>query len=381
MSMKIIVLGAGLVGRPMAIDLSKDSKFEVSIADINELSLKKISSYKNIKTICKDLSISDNVKQIIKDFDFVVNAVPGFMGFNTLKAIIEAKKNVVDITFFPEDLFLLNDLAKKNNVIVVSDIGVAPGMSNILSAYADNLLDKTYDIKMYVGGLPKKRELPYEYKAVFSPADVIEEYTRTARFVRDKKIIVKPALSDVELMDFPEIGTLEAFNSDGLRTLINTVDAPNMIEKTLRYPGHVEKMKLLKDTGFFSKEEIEINNTKIAPLDFTSKLLFPKWELKEGEEDITIMRIIVEGEKNGEKTIYTFDLYDEYDKETKIHSMARCTGYTATTMLRMIVDGVYTKKGISAPEYIGLQPECVEYLLQGLKERGVVYRKNITSIK
>ena len=140
--MKIIVLGAGLVGKPMALDLSYEKDFEVTVADISE---KNLSSFegKNIKTIREDLFDTENVKILVKDFDMVLNAVPGFMGFQTLKAIIEAGKNVIDIAFFPEDLFLLNDLAIKNNVTVISDIGVAPGMSNILIGYVDHIFDKT----------------------------------------------------------------------------------------------------------------------------------------------------------------------------------------------------------------------------------------------
>ena len=374
--MKIIVLGAGLVGSPMAIDLAKDKEFEVSVADINKYALNKFDNT-TINSIKKDLSNPEDVKQLVKNFDLVLNAVPGFMGFQTLKAIIEAGKNVVDITFFPEDMFLLDELAKKHNVIAISDIGVAPGMSNILIGYIDNLLDTTESVKIYVGGLPKIREWPYEYKAVFSPIDVIEEYTRPARYIENGKEITRPALSDPELMNFPNIGTLEAFNSDGLRSIMKTINAPNMIEKTLRYPGHIEKMAVLRETGFFDKKEIEINGKKIRPLDFTAKLLFPKWKLEEGDEDITVMQVIVEGEKDGKKVSYTYDLFDQYNPDTKTHSMARTTGYTATMAVRMINKGLYNRKGVSAPEFIGKYPECVEFILKGLEERGVVYRETI----
>ncbi len=374
--MKIIILGAGLIGSPMAIDLAKDKEFEVSVADINKHALSKFDNT-TINSIKKDLSKPEDVKQLVKNFDLVLNAVPGFMGFQTLKAIIKAGKNVVDIAFFPEDMFLLDELAKKNNVIAISDIGVAPGMSNILIGYIDNLLDKTESVKIYVGGLPKIREWPYEYKAVFSPIDVIEEYTRPARYIENGKEVIRPALSDPELMNFPNIGTLEAFNSDGLRSIMKTINAPNMIEKTLRYPGHIEKMAVLRDTGFFDKKEIEIYGKKIKPLDFTAKLLFPKWKLEKGDEDITVMQVIIEGEKDGKKISYTYGLFDQYNRETKIHSMARTTGYTATMAVRMISEGLYNRKGVSAPEFIGKCPECVKFILNGLEKRGVVYKEKI----
>lgn len=378
--MKIIVLGCGLVGAPMAIDLSKDKKFKVTVADIDATVLKKLEKNYPVKVIVKDLSNPAEVKKLVSGFDMVINAVPGFMGFQTFKAIIEAGKDVVDIAFFIEDPLPLDKLAKKMNVTAIMDCGVAPGMCNILIGYADHLLDETVNVAYYVGGLPEIREWPYEYKAVFSPVDVIEEYIRPARFIENGVPVTKPPLSEPEKMNFPGIGTLEAFNSDGLRSLLHTVKARNMKEKTLRYPGHIEKMAVLKDTGFFSQEPIEIQGKKIRPIDFTAKLLFPKWKLNEGEVDITVMKVIVEGRKGKKNLRYTWDLFDKFDPKTGIHSMARTTGYTATVALNMIHDGVYTQKGVSVPEYIGRQPECVKYMLTGLKKRGVIYKETIEEI-
>lgn len=377
---KVIVLGCGLVGGPMVSDLSKDKDFQVSVVDTNSKTLDKLKKTTGARTIQADLSIQKNVMELVKDYDIVLSAVPGFMGFQTLKTIIEAGKNVIDIAFFPEDLFELNDLAIKNDVIAISDIGVAPGMSNVLIGYAANQLDKVESAETYVGGLPKKREWPFEYKAVFSPIDVIEEYTRPARYIENGIEVIKPALSDPELMNFDQIGTLEAFNSDGLRSLAKTIDAPYMIEKTLRYPGHIDIIRILRETGFFDKEKIELNGTQISPIEFTSKLLFPKWKLEDGEEDITIMKVIVEGIKDGKNKRYTWDLFDTYDPVSKVHSMARTTGYTATMALRMLASGLYTKKGVSAPEYIGKYPVCVDFIMKGLKERGVIYNEKVEEL-
>ena len=379
--MKLIILGAGLIGEPMAIDLAKDPKYEVSVADISETSLKKLKNDNPITTIQMDLSDPENVKSLVNNYDFVINALPGFIGYQTLEAILKAKKNVVDIAFFPEDPFLLDELAKEQNVVALVDCGVSPGMSNILIGHVNHLLDETDMVLTLVGGLPEIREWPYEYKAVFSPVDVIEEYTRPARFVENGKLVVKPALSDIESINFDGIGTLEAFNSDGLRTLIKTIDAPNMKEKTLRYPGHIEKMAMLRETGFFSQQEIEVNGTRIRPMDFTSKILFPKWKLEKGEIDFTILRVIVEGKKEEKKLRYTYELFDRYDEDTQTHSMARTTGYTATVATRMIISGLYNKTGISAPEFIGKQPECVEFMLNELKEKNVIYKLNVETIK
>ena len=378
--MNIIVLGAGLVGGPMAIDLSKNKKFKVTVADIDAKPFKNLEKKYQIRGIRKDLSDPVEVKKLVASYDMVINAVPGFMGFRTLKAIIEAGKSVVDIAFFIEDPFDLDKLAKKMNVTAIIDCGVAPGMCNILIGYVNHLLDETENVAYYVGGLPEIREWPYEYKAVFSPVDVIEEYTRPARFIENGEPVTKPPLSEPELMNFSGVGTLEAFNSDGLRSLLHTIKARNMKEKTLRYPGHIEKMAVLRDTGFFGQEPVEIQGRMIRPIDFTAKLLFPKWKLNEGEVDITVMKVIVEGRKGRKKLRYTYDLLDKYDPVTGIHSMARTTGYTATVALNMINDGIYSHKGISVPEYIGKKPECVKYMLDGLKNRGVIYKEKIEEL-
>jgi len=380
--MKIIVLGAGLVGAPMAIDLNKDENFKVTVADYSNDTLDSIIvKYPELSIIQKDFSNPEDVTALVSDYDLVINAVPGFMGFETAKAIIKAGKNSTCIAFYEEDPFQLDQLAKDNNVIMIMDCGVAPGMGSALIMNAARKLDKVESVLIYVGGLPEIREWPSEYKAVFSPIDVIEEYTRPTRYIENGFEVVRPALSDPEYIFFPEIGTLEAFNTDGLRTLATTIDAPNLKEKTLRYPGHIEKMAVLRELGFFSKEEnIDINGIKTSPLKMTAQVLFPNWKLKQGEVDITIYQSIVEGIKNGQKIRYTIDMYDKYSQETDVISMARTTGYTATLALRMIADGLYTHKGISPPEYMGKYPECIDYMQKGLEERGVVYKETVNEI-
>ncbi len=378
--MKILILGAGLVGGPMALDLARNGEFEVTSADRSEEALLRLSGVEGLTTIQADLDNEGELKALVKDHDLVISAVPGFMGFRTLERVIECGKNVVDIAFFPEDMFLLDAKAKEMNVTTICDIGVAPGMSNVLIAYGAAMLDTLEKGITYVGGLPVVRNWPFEYKAVFSPIDVIEEYTRPARYIDGGRLVVREALSDPELIDFPNIGTLEAFNSDGLRTLATTIKGDYLIEKTLRYKGHIEKMAVLRDTGFFDKEPILINGAMISPLEFTSLLLFPKWKLQPGEEDLTVMRIITEGLKDGKRLRYTWDLFDKLDKVTGVHSMARTTGYTATMVARLLSKGLYKRKGVSAPEYLGKDAGIVKFLLDGLKDRGVVYTETLEVI-
>jgi len=378
--MDILVMGAGLVGAPMAFDLAKDDDFNVGVADINEAALDIFRGKEGITAVNADLSKPENVMSLVSDFDLVINALPGFMGYGALKTVIEAGRNVVDIAFFPEDPFALNDLAVERGVVAVVDCGLAPGMSNVLVGYAHSRLDETEDVLILVGGLPQERMWPFEYRAVFSPIDVIEEYTRPARVVEHGRVVVKKALSEREYVNFDGIGTLEAFNSDGLRTLIRTIDARNMKEKTLRFPGHAEKMEMLREVGFFSREEIEINGMKVRPIDFTAKLLFSIWKLRKGDSDFTAMRVVVEGRKGNGKYRYTFELFDRSDA-AGVHSMARTTGYTATVTARMIAEGRFKRVGISPPEFIGSRHDCVKYLFDGLKKRGVVYRERVEEIE
>ena len=366
---KIIVLGAGMVGSAIAVDLSKT--FKVKVADVDAVKLKRLKKYHNLETVQTDLFIPENIKHVIRDSDLIVCAVPGFMGFDTIKTVIEQSKNLVDISFFSEDPFKLNKLAKKKNVTAIVDCGVAPGLSSIILGYHNKRMNiKSFEC--YVGGLPKKRKLPYQYKAPFSPVDVIEEYTRPARFIRNSKLVIKPALSDIELIEFEKAGALEAFNTDGLRTLIKTMNIPNMIEKTLRYPGHIDNIKLLKETGFFNEKLVELKDgEKIRPLDLTVKLLFPLWKLKENEREFTILRVIIEGQRNKKNKKIIYDLYDEFDVSTKTSSMARTTGYTCTAAVNLVAKNIYTKKGISPPEFLGENKACFDYILSHLKKRNI----------
>jgi lysine 6-dehydrogenase len=370
MKKKIVVLGAGLVGKAIAIDLAKN--FEVTSVDINEEALQSLLS-RGIKIQKADITDHKFLQQILEPFDLVVGAVPGFLGLKTARTVIEAGKNMVDISFFPEDPFQLDDLAKKKNVTIVTDCGVAPGMGNIILGYHYKRMKIDF-YECLVGGLPVIREWPYEYKAVFSPIDVIEEYIRPARYVQNSTVVIKEALSDPELIHFEGIGTLESWNSDGLRSLIKTMpDIPNMIEKTLRYPGCIEYLRVLRESGFFSYDEIEVKGVKIRPVDVTAKLLFPKWKLKPGEEEFTVMRIKIQGEENGKPKSYTYSLLDRTDKTTDTLSMARTTGYTCTAAVHLVLEEKFNRRGISPPEFLGEDGDNFKFIVKHLKERNVIY--------
>ena len=376
---RILVLGAGMVGSAMAIDLAK--KYQVTVFDKSEEVLFKITQKNpNIDTATKDVT---NKKHLEFEMfrlkpDLVVCAVPGFLGFETLKTIIECRINVVDISFFPENALELNDLALQYGVTAIVDCGVAPGLDNIILGYENTKMDIT-DFECLVGGLPKVKKWPFNYKAPFSPVDVIEEYTRPARYVENGNMVIKEALSDCEYINFENVGTLESFNSDGLRSLIYTMShIKNMKEKTLRYPGHVDLIKALKSSGFFSKEPLE---SGLSPLDFTSKILFKEWRLEENEEELTVMRVTVAGTEKatGKKIRTVYHLHDEFNKETGTSSMARTTGYTATAMVEMVALDLFNAKGVFPPEVVmNSTPSLFSKVLQYLYDRGIQLKEETT---
>jgi saccharopine dehydrogenase-like NADP-dependent oxidoreductase len=380
MKTRIIVLGCGLIGTTIARDLAADERFDVTVADVNRANLDKLAGNQNITPRHTDVGGPDGVKAAIMDSDLVVGALPSTLGFRTLQAVIECGKPTVDISFMAEDPIDLDALAKQHRVTAVVDCGVAPGLANMIVGRCHALLDRADDVAIYVGGLPKLRRWPFQYKAPFAPADVLEEYTRPARMVENGKVVVKPALSEPELIDFPNAGTLEAVNTDGLRSLIRTIDARNMKEKTLRYPGHVELMRVFRETGLLGKDEVEVGNVKIRPLDLTSKLLFPKWALEPDEEEFTILRVVVEGRRDGKTQRLTYDLYDEYDAASGETSMARTTGFPCAIVARMLAGGEFNAPGVFPPERLGQEPGLLDRMTEELSTRGVTltYRAEAT---
>jgi len=367
---RIVILGCGAVGRHMAIDLCKAPGCEVISVDVNQDSLERLAREHPIQTRTEDLSTIEGVPRVVEDADMVIGSVPGFMGYAMLEGVIRAGKNIVDISYFPEDPFGLDDLAKEKGVTAVVDCGVAPGMANII------LGDHTREMKVsryecYVGGIPKARNAPFGYKSPFPVLEVLEEYAGSGRMVEDGKVVVKPMLSETATIDFEEVGPLACLNSDGLRTLIRTMDIPDMLEKTLRYPGHADVMRIFRDAGFLNLTPIQVKSASVRPIDVTASLISPHWKYGPGEADVTVMRLVISGEEHGKPATYTYDLYDEYDPATGALSMARTTGYTCTAVARLVLDGGYSQKGISPPEFVGRVDGCREYVEKYLEERGV----------
>lgn len=382
-----IILGAGMVGSVMALDLGRvRGEFELTIVDSRAEAVQRaIDRCREagiaVRGEIADLSDAARVRRLVKPFDIVLGAMASRIAFGALHAVIEAGKPYADISFMAEDALELDALAKERGVTAVVDMGVAPGMSHLLSGRAAAALERCERIEIYVGGLPVERRWPYQYKAAFSPADVVEEYTRPTRLVEHGQVVVRPALSEPELMDFDGVGTLEAFNTDGLRSLAGTHlgRVPMMKEKTLRYPGHIELMRVLRETGLFSEDPVAVRDAdgrevRVRPRDLMAKLLFPMWTYGPGEEDLTVMRVIGEGVKNGRRVRMQWDLLDRFDRASGCTSMARTTAFPCTIIARMLASGELSKPGVIAPELLGGNEKLVDRVLAEHRERGVLYR-------
>lgn len=377
-----IVLGSGLVGAVMAADLAADADFRVTIADARPDALERAQRWAGgrLRTVGADLSDGAAVRRLAGEHDVVLGALASRLGYRTLAAVIDAGRPYCDISFMPEDALDLDGAAKARGVPAVVDCGVAPGMSNLLAAFEAGRLDECERIDILVGGLPRERRWPFEYKAGFSPHDVIEEYTRPARFVEGGGVVVREALSEPELIDFEGVGTLEAFNTDGLRSLARTMRVPNMKERTLRYPGHIELMRVLRATGLFGHDPIEAGGVKVRPIDVISALMFPMWSYGPGEADLTVMRITVEGVRDGRRERRTWDLLDHLDPATGWTSMARTTAFPCTAVARMLASGRITTPGVLPPERLAGDEPLVRELLAEQEKRGVRYRRRVEQL-
>ncbi len=380
---RVIVLGAGMVGRAMALDLAR--RHTVTSCDRSEAALEQLAREAAAQGIAHppvgralDAGNPAAIAAAVRGFDLAVTAVPGFLGFRTLQAVIEAGVAVADISFFPEDALALDALAKQKGVCAAVDVGVAPGLDNLIFGAHDREWNVSY-FECLVGGLPTYPRWPWRYKAPFSPVDVVEEYLRPARLMEGGRVVVKPALSEPEFVEIPGVGTLEAFNTDGLRSLLTTMShVPEMREKTLRWPGHRELALALRESGFLSEEAISTHDAdgksvRLIPREATSRMLFREWKLEEGEAEFTAMRVTVRGtdRRSGEAREAVWQLLDRGDAATRTSSMARTTGYTCTAAAELLLSGVFRKPGVHPPEKLGAVPGVLDAVLAHLEQRAV----------
>lgn len=364
---RITVLGSGRIGKTVAKDLDTDESLHVVCVDSSADALVDLAVV-GIETGVCDVSSFDQLSTVIDASDCVVSCLPSSMSSNILRACIETRANLVDIGFTKDDLLSYNDDARSENITAVIDCGFAPGLTNILVGAAAQEYESLEVVKIYVGGIP----IGGGFKAAFAPEDVLAEYTRSVRVIENEDVAVLNSLSEPELIHVPNLSILEAFNTDGLRTLIHTIKVKQMREKTLRYQGHREQMLILKDCGFFSTESIG----GFIPLEITLPVLAKKWKYAPGEQDLTVMRIDICGRKDSRKASTHWNCVDYYDDKTSTFSMARMTAFPATIVARMLANGRIEKKGVLPPEVvIGTNPELVAELLSEMEKRGVLVER------
>jgi saccharopine dehydrogenase-like NADP-dependent oxidoreductase len=361
---KVTVLGTGLIGKAIVHDLCRE--FDVRAVDRSEESLARVA-HLPCERVCADAGDPDELARVTADAGVVVSAMPGAMGYTRLERLIRLSRNVVDISFTEENPLELNELAEEHGVTVWPDAGVCPGLSNAVCGYgAGHLFAELESYVCYVGGLPAHPKEPWFYKNPFAAASVVDEYTRPCRFRENGELVIKEALSEPEEMTFPEAGELIAFNTDGIRTLLDTMpDVGTLVEKTLRHPAHFTFIHRLKQAGFLDPEYRGVF-TEIAARG---------WRFEEGEEDLTVMRLVLEGaHEDGSRGRVTYELVDRYDRDAGLLSMARTTGFTATGVARMVLDGEIREPGVHAPEELGLNEERFGKLVRHLNARGVHFR-------
>ncbi len=368
---RIAILGCGLVVSTMVRDLAADENYDVIAVDADAARLEQITTARRIQRRVADLSDQKEIRALADDADLICGALPSKLGFEAMQTIAASGTSFADISFMIEDARAANEAAQQSGATIVYDCGVAPGLANMCIGHAAATFDELEDVVYYVGGLPYARRWPYEYTAPFAPSDVIEEYVRPARMIENGTVVTKPALSEPELLDFDRIGTLEGFNTDGLRSLLDTVKATCMREKTLRYPGHCELMRVLRETGFFSDAPLQLRDQTVRPLELTSKLLFDQWRLLPGQRDFTVLRVVATGTRGSQRSTMTYELFDEADAESGEQSMARTTAYPCTIIARLIAETAFQQPGVHPPETLGRDEGVFRSVLEQLKQRGV----------
>lgn len=337
-------LGSGLVGSFVIKKLSKKG-IKVNVVDIEEKSYPKDQKLVEIHvadafTYCQKISNKN---------DLFVNMLPGSLGHKVTKSLVSKGKKVVDLSFSEETPELLHESALKSGAKLLWDVGIAPGFSNMLIAYASRIGNGVINAEVRVGGNPVETDEEWSYMAPFSPNDVIAEYTRPARIIRDRKLCVLPALSERHKVNVKQRGTMEAFLTDGLRSLLHTIPANDMTEYTVRWPGHIQKFIDQRDAGLIDEKE-----------------LIQKWVFDVKRKEFTWMEVKVEC-NNGKEMNWT--IYDEGMNSDS--SMARTTGIvTASCIKQWIMDDSLIPEGVYPPE--SLPNEVIFNVLQDLRDEGVI---------
>ena len=368
--LKVIVLGAGKMGSVIAEDFFKTGA-RITSGDIDLARAKRVAELVDGEALVVDTSDYDSLVETLGDFDLVIGALPGDFGYRALEACIEAEKNVVDVSDCPEDPWALDERARDAGVTIIPDCGVAPGLSNLLVGIGASKLDDVEEVKIMVGGIPEHRVPPLDYIITFNADNLIDEYLREVTIVKGGKLVQVPALSGLEEIYFPGVGTLEAFYTDSLRSLLTSFPgATNLSEKTLRYPGHVEKIELLKELGFFSEDPVMVQGVEVSPKSVSARVFDRSLTMPE-VGDLLAMTLEISGKKDGRRKGYRYTVLEYFDHEAGVSAMARTTAYTTSITAQILIEGKVQEKGVVPMEKLGANHGFAKKMLEELGKRNV----------
>jgi lysine 6-dehydrogenase len=378
--MRMLVLGAGLQGSACAYDLLQDKEVtEVRLADVHIGHLPEfLAPYSGPRLLPTTLDVRDHAAVLgaMRECDAVMSAIPYYFNYDMARLAVEAGVHFCDLGGNTEIVFQQKGLdadAKKKNITVIPDCGLAPGMVNILAEYGIAQLDQCNSVKIYVGGLPQKPEPPLNYMLVYSLEGALDYYTTLSWVVRNGKRTQVKALSEREPVKF-DFAELEAFHTaGGLSTMAFRYEGkiPTMEYKTLRYPGHAKLMEDVREMGLLDLNPVDVKGTKVIPRDAFIASVMPKLYKPKGR-DLVALRVVVEGTKDGKPATRTFEMVDRYDEEHGISAMMRTTGYSLSITGLMQVRRQAKPPGVHTPD------ECMparEYIDE-LKKRGVEIRES-----
>ncbi|MDE0708242.1 MAG: hypothetical protein OSB33_04765 [Candidatus Poseidoniales archaeon] len=336
---RICVLGGGLVGRFVACILN-DRKHEIRVVDADLLS----DIPADIEVIQSHIEL-ETLPEMVRGFDVVINCLPGRIGHSVRPTLLSIEGlSVADLAFTSEDPRMYEELAKEHGSRLIYDIGIAPGLSNALLMDAQCRMGPLLSAKIWVGGNPQEPDQEWSYMAPFSPSDVIEEYMRPARIRRNGHNVTEAALSERHLVSVPEYGQMEAFLTDGVRSLLDTIDSEELLEYTVRWPGHIDRYLSGKDT----EDE-----------------LIEAWKFNSQRPEFTWLGI----EVKDRDTTLRWDVIDE--GKDGWSSMARTTGLVTVEVAEMLADGSISKNGVMPPEILGEESELLQRLLDAMQREGV----------
>ena len=378
--MKVIVLGCGNIGSIIAQDLAENlngAEITVSLRD-KERAKAAASRIEGANWTTINAKDYPKLVEVVGEFDLIIGALPSEYGYQSMRAAAEAGVNMVDISTPSEDPLQLDNMAKEAGITIIPDCGVAPGLTNMLVGYSASRLDVMRKAYIMTGSIPEHPlppmgwELSTFWERWVSKAEaVIEFYLMDVSIVDGGRIVHVPTLSGLEELDFPGVGKLEAFYTGGLRTMIGSYPGvSSMWEKTLRYPGNVEGIKLLRELGFFDEKTVMVGDMQVSPRTVSARILERSLK-KPIVEDILAMRVEVIGEKGGREVRMSYHLLDRFDRVKGVSAMARMTGYPAAVAARKLAQGEIKEKGVVPPERIGEKETLFKSLLSDLRRKGV----------